>query len=624
MGTSDREHCKRKLRASRGRIRHWSRVCSFGTRWGRYALLFGLSLTVTLPCSLTMAAHSGINYEVAITGAPSGKLRTSLEAISNTVLLRKERPPATLAMLRKRMQQDVPKLIAALKAKGHYAAKVKADMNANVRPVEVTFRVDPGPAYLLKSIDIETTGNELISEMQIPEALNLRPGEPAIARRIIDVQKELLHLLKKQGFPFPRIVKREVVVYHASRSVAVTYRLEPGPLARFGPTKIRGLESVDESVVRNKIPWKEGDRYNIALRQKAQRRLTATALFATGRVSHAETVDEDGLLQMMISVTEQKHRSIGAGVSYKTDEGPGGKISWEHRNLFHHGERSRVSGTVSDFTRAVEGEFLRPGFWRDDQSLRLNLRLAEDSPDAYTSESLRSSILIDRHLTETLTAGGGLAFKTSRVDQLEDTESYDLVSLPLYLEWNTSDDLLDPSRGGRLALRLAPYHDMVRADRAFVKALGTASRYVEVFTTPSLILATRLTIGAITGAERDEIPADERFYAGGGGSIRGYPYQSVGPMEEDEPLGGRSLLELSTEIRWRLTDSFGFVAFLDGGSAFGATGFDSGEDLRWGAGVGIRYFTPVGPLRLDVGIPLNRRPEIDDRFQLYVSLGQAF
>jgi len=121
-----------------------------------------------------------------------------------------------------------------------------------------------------------------------------------------------------------------------------------------------------------------------------------------------------------------------------------------------------------------------------------------------------------------------------------------------------------------------------------------------------------------------DVPADERFYAGGGGSIRGYSYQSVGPLSGGDPVGGRSLLELSTELRLRLGERFGFVGFLDGGSAFGAAFPDFDEELLWGTGLGFRYFTAVGPLRLDFAVPLDRRHGIDDAFQVYISLGQAF
>lgn len=601
-------------------------MCHIGLRLAWCVLLFGISFHPTLLCSTGMAAHSGIAYEVSIEGIDNRMLRTSLENISNTVTLRRERLPATKAMLRRRVEKDVPRLIMALKAEGYYGAKVTADVDTDAEPVRVTFRVDPGTAYLLKSVEIQTAEGETVLGMELPDpaSVGLRAGERTPAQAIIDAQGKILGGLAKDGFPFAKIVKRDVLVDHAEHAVSVTYRLQPGPRARFGATKITGLVSVDEELVRKKIPWQVNDLYNADLLQEAQGRLNALGLFSIVRVTHAKALDEAGRLPIAIAVSERRHRSVGAGIGYKTDEGLNVKTSWEHRNLFSGGERLRLSAGASDFTRAAEGEFRKPAFWRDDQALRLSLRMAEDQPDAYTSKSLRSSVLIDRDLTTRLTVGAGMAFKASRVVQLEDEEHFSLVSLPMYMEWDTSDDVLDPTRGGRLSLQLAPNQDIVETDLSFVKGLVTTSRYVQLSRVPSLVLAGKLALGAITGSERDAIPADERFYAGGGGSIRGYPYQTVGPIEQDEPLGGRSLLEISMEVRWKITEQFGLVAFWDGGSAFRGTRLDSGEDLRWGAGAGLRYFTSVGPLRLDIGIPLNRRPDVDDHFQLYVSLGQAF
>ena len=200
-----------------------------------------------------------------------------------------------------------------------------------------------------------------------------------------------------------------------------------------------------------------------------------------------------------------------------------------------------------------------------------------------------------------------------------------MLSLPLHFDWDSSGNLLDPSRGGRVILQLAPFQDIETTDLNFLKSRITATRYLRLLKAPSLVLAGRASLGVINGTSLLDIPPDERFYAGGGGSIRGYAYQSVGPLDEgDDPIGGRSVLELSAELRFMLTDRIGMVTFLDGGSAFASTFPDSSEDLQWAAGLGFRYFTPIGPLRLDVGFPLDRRTEIDDAFQIYVSIGQAF
>ncbi|MFH0811731.1 MAG: BamA/TamA family outer membrane protein [Pseudomonadota bacterium] len=203
-------------------------------------------------------------------------------------------------------------------------------------------------------------------------------------------------------------------------------------------------------------------------------------------------------------------------------------------------------------------------------------------------------------------------------------DRFGLLSFPLQFKRDTSNDLLDPISGGRLSLRLIPYYETFGTKERFLKNYASYSHYFQLAEKPFLTLAGRSALGVIFGADRDRIAADERFYAGGGGSIRGYEYQSVGPLRKNEPIGGRSLFELSVELRVKVTNNFGLVTFCDGGSAFSSVIPDWGETLRWGAGLGLRYYTRIGPLRFDVGFPLNRREKIDDPFQFYVSIGQAF
>lgn len=597
-----------------------------GTFFVWFALQWGLWLAISLSFPRVMAAGSGLDYKVAITGVPDDKLRTTLEDISYTVSLRKERPPISLALLRRRAKRDIPRFLKALNAEGYYGARVTADIDEKVVPVRVTFQVALGPPYLLKSVEIETIGKDTKLQVKLPEPqeLGLALGKPAKARAILDGQNSLIGLLRRQGFPFPRIAERKVMVDHGERTVAVIFHLDLGPTARFGPTRITGLKFVDEGFVRNKVPWQQGDHFDADMLTHVQERLTKTGLFATVRVMTGETLEAGGLLPVTIAVTERKHRTQSAGVSYKTDEGLGATISWEHRNLLRRGERLRLKATASNITLAAEAGFRKPEFLRDDQLLYLDLRMAEDSPDAFTSKNLNSSLLVDRTLGKGLVLGGGLAFKASQVEQFGEEDTYGLVSLPVHFDWDTSDSFLDPSRGGRLILEFEPFCDTFGSDLSFVKGQGSYSRYALLSTSPFLVLAGRACLGAMTGAERDTIPADERFYAGGGGSIRGYAFQSVGPLEGTEPLGGRSLLEVSVEFRLKLSDRIGLVTFIDGGNVFTGSTPDLEEDLRWGAGLGLRYFTAIGPVRLDISVPLNRREGIDDRFQIYVSLGQAF
>jgi translocation and assembly module TamA len=400
--------------------------------------------------------------------------------------------------------------------------------------------------------------------------------------------------------------------------------VDPGSPARFGPTEITGLVSLEERYVRQKLPFREGDRFDADLLAEAQKVLISLGLFSTVAVSHGDHPNEDGSVPVTVAITERKHRSVGGGVSYRTDEGLGVKFSWENRNSLGSGERLWVVGDVSELTYAAEVGFKKPGFLRDDQSLSLGSRLAEDKPDAYTSRSLTNTALVERSLTKVLRVGGGAGFKRDRVTQLGETESFDLLFVPLQLAWDRSDNLLDPTRGGRLSLQVAPYYDLDGEHIRFLKNTLRYGHYLQIFERPSCVLAGRIGMGLLSGEDLMRLPADERLYAGGGGSIRGYAYQTVSPLKDGVPIGGKSLLELSLETRLRLSEKVGIVGFLDGGGAFRGHLPESDEDFLWGAGLGLRYFTAIGPFRLDVAVPLNRREGLDDAFQVYISLGQAF
>jgi translocation and assembly module TamA len=607
-----------------------SKRCSL---YARRRIVFPTSLFLALGFLLNFHFYSvfgaelGISYEVIIKGVVDRKLLGMLQSVSDAMALRKEKSPATLGLLRRRVDRDIGQFLKVLKSEGYYGGRATGDINAKTDPVQVTFQVDPGPAYPLKSIDIQMTQEDTATKEKPPDLaeLGLSLGQAARGRTILNGEAALLRHFQKRGFALTQLTDRRIEVNHREKSVAVTYRIDLGQRARFGNTKIIGLQSIDEAFLRSTIPWKKGDPFNVQLLEDIQTRLIATGLFSTVQVSQGETLREERFVPVNITVTERKHRSISAGVSYRTDEGAGANISWEHRNLLGRGERLKLDTAVSGISRSVEGTFFKPHFLRNDQTLRLNLRFADENTDAFDSQNISSAVLVDRKLTKEITVGAGLAHKFSKVEQQDETERFSLLSLPLHFDWDSSGNLLDPSRGGRVILQLAPYQDIEKTDLNFLKSRITATRYLRVLKAPSLVLAGRASLGAINGASHLDIPADERFYAGGGGSIRGYAYQSVGPLDEDDdPIGGRSVLELSAELRFKLTARIGMVTFLDGGSAFASTFPDSSEDLQWAAGLGFRYFTPIGPLRLDVGFPLDRRTEIDDAFQIYVSIGQAF
>ncbi|MBP1742668.1 MAG: outer membrane protein assembly factor [Deltaproteobacteria bacterium] len=569
------------------------------------------------PCAHSEETLS--SYDVRIEGLPSQGLLDQIKRISNSIIL-KDKPPASPSLLRKRVDEDVSLFTQWLRAQGYFGSHIGATLDETTKPLTVIFQVDTGPLFLLRSVDVQIAGR---MEATIPD-IGLTLGVPFNAETLAHSQNRLVREFTKKGFPFAEVTDRRITVDHADHSVAVVFFVTPGPSAQFGPTRISGLVSVEERVVHDTLPWTEGERFNADLIDAGQKKLISLGLFSLVRAFPAQELDESGRVPVNVILTERKHRSVSAGISYQTDEGPGVNASWENRNLFGGTEKLAFSATFADYVLSAEGGYLKPFFLRKDQSLRLSARLADDKPDAYSSRNLKSTSVLERSITEELKLGGGLGLKLSRVTQLGETNRYSYLLFPLNMEYDGSDDLLDPSRGNRVGLKLDPYADPFEDNPGFVRGFGRYRHYVQILKEPSLVLAGGIGAGAIVGADSAAIPADERFYAGGGGSIRGYAYQSVGPIKDGVPVGGNYLIELSFELRLKISDRIGVVGFLDGGNAFASPEPDFSQGLLWGTGVGLRYYSPVGPFRLDVGFPLDRRPGLDDRFQVYVSLGQAF
>jgi translocation and assembly module TamA len=298
---------------------------------------------------------------------------------------------------------------------------------------------------------------------------------------------------------------------------------------------------------------------------------------------------------------------------------------WEHRNLLGAGERVSFAGRVSEVTYEQDTSFARPAFLHPSQTLVLRYRIANDDPPAYLSRSAWTRADLERRFTGRFQAGVGVSYKVANVEQVGRTRQYGIVALPVAADWNAGDDPLNPTRGGRVIGELRPTVNTRDDSLAYTRAVLDLRGYLPIGRRSPLVLAARVSTGVIAGETRNAIPADERFYAGGGGSIRGYEYQSVGELAEDgTPLGGNSLLEMSAEARVRATQSLGLVLFADGGSAFTDTVPSGDQKARWSAGAGIRYTTPVGPIRVDVALPLDRREGFDEPYQFYISLGQAF
>ena len=592
-------------------------------RAARPAYLFG-GIAFLVLLSGTASAQDVVPYQVRFDSPENTVIQESLRAMSEAVTLQETRPVVSLVHLERRAGRDKDAFLAYLHSQGYYGATVDVDIDAGTQPVTLTFRIQAGPQYTLKQVEIRNVapGTPEIADFPAPKELGLTKGQPFQAQPVLDAEQRLLTLLRERGHPFAAAPDRDVIVDHADHSVSVTYKVDPGPKAVFGPVTVTGLDEVRESVARKYVEWKEGASYDQRLVTATQNALYRSGLFSTVRVATVPDGDRSAV-PMAIELTERKHRTISAGLLYRTDEGGSLRLHWENRNLHGLGRTLSYDVHLGEIQTSLETKYVLPRWRRDDQTLELSAHAGQWNPDAYTSRRVGTSAWVERQLSKHWRGGTGISLRWDDVDQGDDSEQYHLMSNPWQFTFDTVDDPLDPTLGRRISLRAVPFAGVGGGALLFAKSEVGYSEYFALDDQGDWILAARARLGLALGAGLHDMPPDERFYAGGAASIRGYAYQSVGPLDDDDdPIGGRSVFDTSLELRRKIAKDIGIVAFVDGGSAFDDA-YPTFNNLRWGAGLGMRYYTPIGPVGLDVAVPLNKRG-FDDSFQVYITLGQAF
>ncbi|MEQ9641601.1 MAG: autotransporter assembly complex family protein [Alphaproteobacteria bacterium] len=573
------------------------------------------------------AAQQEIAYSVTIVGADDDELQDLLEQSSQLVEL-KDRPPGSVARLRVRANGDVERLTKTLRSQGYYDGKVEVALDAQAQPATVSLLVAPGPVYALAGFTARFKGGPPLAAEQMPllSKVGLATGTPAQAAAILSAESQVVAHLRQNGFPLAKRLGHEALLYRDSRTLKVAVDIDPGPRARFGKVVVDGLELVELAHVRRQIPWRTGERYDERLVQQARRKLSADPLFGSAAVSPAGQVNPDGTVDVAVSLREADRRSIGAGVSYSTDIGPGANVFWEHRNLFGEGEKLRLSLSAALNEQVAEANYTDASVGDGRYTLFSDFSLENRMLDAYDERAATLTTALQWSLGDYWTTRAGISLELQEIEDETDPEpqQFFLVGLPLSVNRDDTDDRLNPTRGSRLSVSLTPYAGAGTRFVNFVSATLGGSAYYGIDPDGRFVLAGRARVGSLVGEPVADIPADKRFYAGGGGSIRGYEFQSVGPLDSDnDPTGGRSLLEFSGELRIRLTDTIGIVPFVDAGTVAESEYPTLEEELQWAAGLGLRYYTAIGPLRADIAVPLNKR-DFDDEFQFYVSLGQSF
>lgn len=583
-----------------------------------------------------------VPYAVALSGDMPSALSSLLRQIVDNSTA--NAPPATSRLaIRQRGQADRTQLEQALRAQGYFDGNVgvavrepdevppegiAAELERLATPPEAVleFDVAPGPRYHFGEVRVELSDNPDAWQPPPHKELGLVAGEPALTKAVLDAETKLVDAARSAGFALARQGERDAVVDHDTRTMDVTLRLRPGRRAVFGTVSFPGGDGIDPDFLRGRVPFAADERYDPALVTEGQTNLFDTNLFSTIVPRPAEQLADGDQLDIAYDLRQRPPRTIGAEVNYETEIGLGGRLYWEHRNIFGAGERFRIEASGSEPIQTLTASIVKPDFLRPRQNLLLDATASRQRLEAYDSDSLGAGVSVERELTKQLKVSLGTALRYARIEDLHEPEqSFMLLSFPGVVDWDFANDRFNPTGGGTLRTTLTPFVDLLGTDRNFLRGRVTHTRYLQLLKAPQLVLAMRGSVGAMGGVNRDDIPADERFYAGGGGSIRGIGYELAGPLDDDDkPLGGRSLLEGSVELRTRFAENFGIAAFLDAGTVETSVFPSFDETILFGAGPSFRYFTPIGPLRLDLGFPLNPRHGVDAPYQVYFSIGQAF
>ena len=576
------------------------------------------------------------NYRWSIDGlagvAESEEIRAGFR--ERSVLEGDREDEANAAQIDRRARADAELLAELLRSHGYYDASVEPTIEASGQLLQVRLTAIPGAQYRFESVDLpgleQAAGDEAEA---LRNAFAVKAGDPVVAQKVIEAGVALQVALGELGFATARVGEQDIVVDHEAQTATLLLPVTPGPIARFGQISVSGEPPFSSRHVGRIARFKPGDRYEQDEVADLRRALIATGLISSVEVTQVPR-DEGRVIDLAVKLEPAPMRTIAGELGYGTGEGIRAEASWQHRNLFNpEGALTlrAVAGTQEQLGAVI---FRRNNWLRRDQVLNAQALGSHVDRDAYEAKTVSLSAGFERQSNFiwqkkwTWSLGAELVATDER-DTIEATgeprrRTFFIAAVPGSLGLDESDDLLDPTRGFRLLGRLSPEISFQGGSFPYARMQLDGSAYHPV--SDKVVVAGRVRLGTIIGAERDDIAPSRRFYSGGGGSVRGYGYQRIGPRDVDnDPIGGRSLAEFSLEARVRLRafgGNFGIVPFVDGGTLSTGSVPDL-KDWQIGVGIGARYYSSFGPIRIDVGTPLNRQ-QGDGRIAVVVGLGQAF
>jgi translocation and assembly module TamA len=588
-------------------------------------------------CLVASVPAQALPYTATIEGVVDASLREAMENASLTIVPAEKNVPSFNA-LRLRANDDASRLTNVAVYYGYFDCHVTPTIKDGPMP-QVTFEVQLGSRFVFKTItltwsdedmvraDLEHRTSEQLPHIKGPnpkDIPSIRTNQPATGKAIASADADLTKALRSRGFAFTKVVSKQVFVDRASGLVDVAIDVQTGPIVRFGQTTIIGATDVKPVVFTVNQEWKAGDIYSPVLIEKTETALQRSGLFQSVQIEEARDLGENWTLPVTIYVTEAKQRTVGAGVCYTTTYGAGVTAEWEHRNIQGKGRKLSADLELWQKMRIASLSYTIPHFKRLDENLIWILEYDHQTYLPFTSSAINGSALVDCQWTPKTDFVYGI-----RLERLESTgiighQHYHLFKVPLQLTWSNANSPLDPTKGTSVNIHLTPSYQFRPPHYHYLIHTTSLAAYTSIAEN-TITFAARLGLGDIFSSSGRSIPLPDRFFGGSQNSLRGYKTGSVSPLNHQrKPVGGRSIATGSFELRTR-AKALGWVAFYDVGAVYREiVPRIAHHPLLQSVGIGLRYTTPIGPLRLDIAFPLQRRKGIDPWGQIYFSIGQAF
>jgi translocation and assembly module TamA len=541
-----------------------------------------------------------------------------------------EGKPANTAQIDRRAREDRDLLEQILRTAGYYDAQIDAEVeNGRENKLLVRFSVTPGPLYRFQNVTVDGLDSTNEKGAAFSKAFGVGPQDAVDADAILAGRQALEKSLKDSGYPFAKVAEPEIVIDHDTLAGNLSMKVESGGVRRFGEIRVQSENPpFGAKHVATIARFRAGQPYDQTRIDDLRRALVATGI--VGAVDIKPVPGKEGdTADIEIGLEPAPLRTIAGELGYGTGEGLRAEVSWTHRNLIKPEGAVTLRAVIGTREQAGGIVLRQSNFRRRDHVLNARLSVSNINRQAFNARTVevatnlerQSNIIWQKRWTWSV---GSELIATDEQDVtsggLGTRQTYFVGALPLSVGYDRSDDLLDPTKGFRLSLRVSP--ELSLRGRAFGYLRGQIDGSAYFPAGDRIVLAGRIRVGTIIGASAAGLAPSRRFYSGGGGSVRGFGYQSIGPRDAfNDPTGGRSLAEFALEARFRFGD-FGIVPFIDGGNIYSRS-TPSLKGFRYGAGLGARYHSSFGPIRIDIGTPINPRKG-DSPVTIFVSLGQAF